>query len=97
MESVFCGLITKLNYMGTILENHTLHIINEDKTSDKLTGVMIQVNETESVFHVKTAKNCSIPPVIKSVCPNCKGEPTNINTVNYSFCHKCKKVVQTVL
>lgn len=57
--------------MGTILENHTLHIINEDKTSDKLTGVMIQVNETESVFHVRIEKNCSIPPVIKSVCENC--------------------------
>lgn len=53
--------------METILENHTLHIINEDKTSDKLTGVMIQVNETESVFQVRTAKNCSIPPVIKSL------------------------------
>jgi len=52
--------------MGTILENHTLHIINEDKTSDELTGVMIQVNDTESVFYVRTAKNCSIPPVISS-------------------------------
>jgi hypothetical protein len=54
--------------MGTILENHTLHIVNEDKTSEKLTGVMIQVNDIESVFHVRTAKKCSIPPVIKSVC-----------------------------
>lgn len=38
--------------MGRILENHCLHIINEDKTNDKLIGVMIQVNESESVFSV---------------------------------------------
>jgi hypothetical protein len=43
--------------MGTILENHTLHIIYEDKTSEQLRGVMIQVNETESVLQVKTANN----------------------------------------
>lgn len=49
--------------MGTIFENHTLHIIKEDKTSEQLTGVMIQVNENESVFHVRAAKNCSIPPI----------------------------------
>jgi len=65
--------------MGTILENHTLHIINEDKTSEKLTGVMIQVNDIESVFHVRTAKNCSIPPVIKLVCPKC-GETESFRT-----------------
>jgi len=39
----------------------------------------------------------TIPAVIKSVCPECKGEPTTINTVRYFFCEKCKKVGQTVL
>ena len=35
--------------------------------------------------------------VIKSVCPECQGEPTTINTVRYFFCEKCKKVGQTFL
>ncbi len=39
----------------------------------------------------------NLPPVIKSVCLDCKGEPTTINTVRYFFCEKCKKVGQTVL
>lgn len=55
--------------MATILENHTLHVINEDKTNERLTGVMIQVNDTESVFHVRAAKDCSIPTVIPSLRP----------------------------
>jgi hypothetical protein len=84
--------------MGTILENHTLHIIKEDNTSEQLTGVMIQVNENESVFHVRAAKNCSIPPVIKSVCPRCGGKL--INTEQYGwFCPDiaCRIKGQTVL
>ena len=78
--------------MGTILENHTLHIVNEDKTSEKLTGVMIQVNDIESVFHVRTAKKCSIPPVIKPVCDQtCPywGYQCNINRM-FEDCKKQK-------
>jgi ribosomal protein L37AE/L43A len=45
----------------------------------------------------KEVNKLPIQPVIKSVCPECKGEPTTINTVRYFFCEKCKKVGQTVL
>jgi len=59
--------------MKRILENHTLHVINEDKTSERLRGVMIQVNDTESVFHIyekeslqlqRASKNSFIPAVV---------------------------------
>ena len=45
----------------------------------------------------EVVKNLNIPVAIKSVCQHCKSEPTEINTVRFWFCEKCKKAGQTVL
>jgi hypothetical protein len=37
-----------------IFENHKIHIIRKDKSSESIEGVLIQVNEKESVFHERT-------------------------------------------
>jgi hypothetical protein len=57
--------------------------------------VDIDDHYTESVFHVRAAKNCSVPPVIKSVC-ECGS--TKFNITNKPFCFLCgKDARQTVL
>lgn len=43
--------------MGTIYENHTLHIIRNN-THEEIAGVLIQVDENESVFHEKPSESC---------------------------------------
>lgn len=71
--------------MVKILEKHTLHIEYEDKTEEHLTGVMIQVNDTESAFIVRRDKNISF-------CENCLNQNFNetMGCKNYLQGFKCE-------
>ena len=56
------------------------------------------INCNDIITALTQAKNCSIPAVIKSVCPKCHGiGEIQLDTDNRHTCKKCCGTGQTVL
>jgi hypothetical protein len=63
--------------MRKIIENHIIHIIRNDKSTEEIKGVLIRVSQEETVFHenmVTTYPENDFAVMLKGTYKNKNGE-----------------------